>query len=100
MSTSELPKKQLSNHEVTYAWQFQTHTNKGQPDFVTVQQAMGGPRAIARPPATEKHPHPIPLYMHAMDWLVCLEGGIYICLNDMAAHYLLVDEEDDDDKTL
>ena len=87
-------KKVFTNQAIIFAWQFQTGTNKNQPDFVTVQQALGGPRAIARPPATEKNPHPVPLYLHAMDWLVALEGGIYICLNDMAAHYLLVDPND------
>jgi len=71
------------------AWQFLPHTNKGQPDFVQVQQALGGVRAIVRPPAQEGGVQNVMLHLAPGDWLIGLQDGSYFQLNAHAAASLL-----------
>lgn len=81
----------IRDQKVLSAWQFDVRTNKGQPEFVNVSSAMGGPRAIAKPPANKLDNYPPTFYLTPQDWLVQLENGVYIQMSDHTKHYLLDD---------
>jgi hypothetical protein len=73
---------------VAHIWQFQpSHTNALQPDFIKVQQALNGVRAIARPPATKAGVN-VMLILAPGDWLIGLSNGLYTKINEHAAYTL------------
>ena len=89
--------------EVTFAWQFEPHNNKGQPDFVQVSQALGGPRAIVRPPmnpdaaqadvhdrAPNSTPMNVILHLAPGDWCIGFGNGTFTQLNAHAAATMFV----------
>ena len=74
------------------AWQFNPQDNTGQPDYVHVQTALGGPRAVVRPPVVKPSvPDVVPVILHLAptDWLIELENGAMFQMNAHAAMYLL-----------
>ena len=85
----------ISGQKIKSAWQFTPHNNAGQPDYVHVQTALGGPRAIMRPPARNPSVpdmQPVILYLGPTDWVLELENGAFIQMNAHAAQFLLSDE--------
>ena len=77
------------------AWQFDARNNKGQPSFVTIQTALGGPRAVVRPP----HVSTPMLYLAPMDWLLEFDDGRFTSITDHAARCLLSYDDADVDET-
>lgn len=81
---------------VESAWQFTPHDNQGQPDFVHVQTALGGPRAIVRPPVPNPSVpgmQPVILHLAPTDWVIGLGGGVYIQMNAHAAQFILHNDD-------
>jgi len=78
--------------KIKSAWQFNPQDNKGQPDYVHVQTALGGPRAIVRPPMVKPSTPdvvPVILYLGPTDWVIELENGAMLQINAHAAQFLL-----------
>lgn len=89
----------IKDLKVESAWQFNPQDNKGQPDYVHVQTALGGPRAIVRPPVPSPSVpgmQPVILHLGPTDWVIGLGGGVYIQMNAHTAMFLLDESEDEE----
>lgn len=80
-----MTKFRLTSSRIKTLWEFNPTTSEGQPDFVQASTALGGVRAIARPPG-----HPI-FYVLPGEVLIELENGKWTKLDGHAAATLLVE---------
>lgn len=82
----------IRDQKVLSVWKFDPRSNVGQPPFVSVTSALGGPRAHARPPQTPGEPYPMQFFLAPGDYLVQLEGGVHVHLSEHAGVHLLAEE--------
>ena len=84
----------INELKVITAWQFDVRTNKGNPPFVNITSALGGPRAVAQPPQSGGEQYAVTFYVAPQEWLIQVEGGQWLHMSDHTAFFLLDQTEE------